>query len=57
MPFIKDEFKNFEIYHPKSFNAETFIVGWWDEEANACGAPKFIFFADARCPGQGKVLT
>ena len=47
MQFVKKEFKNFEIYAPKSFNTETFIIGWWDEEANAAGSPKFIYFKHA----------
>ncbi len=34
MPFIKDEFKNFEVYHPKSYNSETFVLGWWDDEVS-----------------------
>lgn len=47
MAFMKKEFKNFEIYAPKSFNTETFIIGYWDDEANAIGAPKFIYFKHA----------
>mmetsp|Transcript_8726 Transcript_8726/g.11021 ORF Transcript_8726/g.11021 Transcript_8726/m.11021 type:complete len:179 (+) Transcript_8726:157-693(+) len=46
-PFLKAEFKNFEIYSPKSFSAETFIIGWWDDEANTVGAPKFLYFKNA----------
>lgn len=44
MEFMKKEFKNFEVYAPKSYNTETFILGWWDEEANIAGAPKFLYF-------------
>lgn len=47
MPFLKKEFKNLEVYNPKSFNTETFILGWWDDEANTIGAPKFIYFKHA----------
>eukprot|EP00924_Labyrinthula_sp_SR-Ha-C_P010688 snap_masked-scaffold_49-processed-gene-1.80-mRNA-1 protein AED:0.00 eAED:0.00 QI:0/-1/0/1/-1/1/1/0/188 len=47
MPFLKKEFKNCEIYAPKSFNTETFVIGWWDDEANKVGAPKFIYFKHA----------
>lgn len=47
MGFMKAEFKNFEIYAPKSYNTETFIVGWWDDEANTVGCPKFIYFKHA----------
>jgi hypothetical protein len=47
LPFMKDNFKNFEIYHPKSYNTSTFILGYWDDEANEVGAPKFIFFGPA----------
>lgn len=46
-PFMKAEFKNFEIYSPKSFSPDTFIIGWWDDEANTVGAPKFIYFMNA----------
>lgn len=44
MDFLKREFKNFELYAPKSSNKKTFIVGWWDDEAKSRGAPKFIYF-------------
>ena len=47
MPFLKAEFKNLEVYNPKSFNTETFVLGWWDDEANTVGAPKFIYFRHA----------
>lgn len=29
---MKAQFSNFEIYYPKSYNADTFIIGWWDDE-------------------------
>ena len=45
--FVKKEFKNMEIYAPKSFNTETFITGWWDDEANEAGSPKFLYFKHA----------
>ena len=47
MDFLKNEHKNMEIYFPKSYNTETFVIGWWDDEANAAGAPKFIYFKNA----------
>jgi len=42
LPVLNAEFKNFEIYQTKSFNA--FVIGWWDDEANTVGAPKFLYF-------------
>jgi len=47
LPFMKANYSNMEIYHPKSFNTETFISAFWDDEANELGAPKFIFFLPA----------
>jgi hypothetical protein len=47
LPAIKDNYSNFEVYHPKSYNIETFVLGLWDDEANAIGAPKFIYFMPA----------
>jgi len=47
LDFYKANFSSLEIYHPKSFNGATFVLGFWDDEANEIGAPKFIFFADA----------
>jgi len=47
LPFMKEQFSNFEVYHGKSFSAESFVLGWWDDEANEAGAPKFIFFEPA----------
>ena len=47
LPFMKANFSSFEIYYPKSFNSETFVIGWWDDEANEIGAPKFIYFLPA----------
>lgn len=47
MDFLKKEFKNFEIYSPKSFDVNTFIVAWWDEEAHSKGCPKFLYFKEA----------
>jgi len=37
LPFMKANFSSFEIYYPKSFNSETFVIGWWDDEANELG--------------------
>ena len=34
-------------YHGKSFSPESFVIGWWDDEANEVGSPKFIFFEPA----------
>mmetsp|Transcript_7647 Transcript_7647/g.12380 ORF Transcript_7647/g.12380 Transcript_7647/m.12380 type:complete len:177 (-) Transcript_7647:2285-2815(-) len=42
LPFLNAEFKNFEIYQTKSFDSH--VIGWWDDEANTKGAPKFIYF-------------
>lgn len=42
---LNKEFKNFEIYQTKSF--DSFVVGWWDDEANTSGSPKFIYFSHA----------
>lgn len=39
LTFLNSEFKNFEIYQTSSFSA--FVVGWWDDEGNTIGAPKF----------------
>lgn len=47
LPALKEHYSNMEVYHPKSYNAETFILGFWDDEANEVGAPKFIFFVPA----------
>ncbi|TXH69620.1 MAG: hypothetical protein E6Q83_09385 [Thiothrix sp.] len=47
MDFTRKEYSRFEIYSPKSFNVETFIVGWWDEDDHALGCPKFLYFKDA----------
>ncbi|KAH9258674.1 hypothetical protein BASA81_003176 [Batrachochytrium salamandrivorans] len=46
-PAIKENYSNMEVYHPKSYSSETFILGFWDDEANEVGAPKFIFFTPA----------
>jgi hypothetical protein len=46
VPFMSAEFKNFELYKTKSFG-DTLVIGWWDDEANTVGAPKFIFFSHA----------
>mmetsp|Transcript_10560 Transcript_10560/g.14912 ORF Transcript_10560/g.14912 Transcript_10560/m.14912 type:complete len:177 (-) Transcript_10560:41-571(-) len=45
LDFLNAEFKNFEIYQTKSFSS--FVVGWWDDESNTIGAPKFIYFTHA----------
>jgi len=45
LPFLNAEFKNFEVYQTKTF--DSLIVGWWDEEANVAGAPKFLIFTHA----------
>lgn len=47
LPFWKENFANLEIYHGKSFDPASFVMGWWDDEANELGAPKFIFFEPA----------
>ncbi|KAH9259158.1 hypothetical protein BASA81_002778 [Batrachochytrium salamandrivorans] len=47
LPALKEHYSNMEVYHPKSYNAETFILGFWDDEANEVGSPKFIFFVPA----------
>lgn len=44
LEFMNKEFSNFEIYQSKSYDNPAFIVGWWDDEANTIGAPKFIYF-------------
>jgi hypothetical protein len=47
MPAIKEHYSSLEIYHPKSYSSETFIIGLWDDEANEIGSPKFIYFMPA----------
>ena len=42
LPFMKANFSSFEIYYPKSFNSETFVIGWWDDEANELGGTFFL---------------
>jgi len=46
-PAIKENYSSFEVYHTKSFCSESFILGYWDDEANEAVAPKFIFFEPA----------
>jgi hypothetical protein len=44
---IKENFSSLEVYHTKSFNTDSFILGFWDEEANQLGSAKFIYFSSA----------
>ena len=43
--FFNKEFKKLDFYQTPSY--ECLIIGWWDEEANLSGSPKFIYFSHA----------
>lgn len=45
--WLKKNFKNCEIFFGKSMNPDSFILGVWDDEANASGAQSFVFFTHA----------
>mmetsp|Transcript_12172 Transcript_12172/g.24277 ORF Transcript_12172/g.24277 Transcript_12172/m.24277 type:complete len:179 (-) Transcript_12172:84-620(-) len=47
LPFIQENFADLEFYAPKSFNPDTFVMGWWNDKANEVGAPAFIFLEKA----------
>ncbi len=40
--FLIEEFSNLEVYQTKSYNGGL-VIGWWDDDANTAGAPKFLF--------------
>ena len=45
LPFVKDNYANMEVYHTKSFSASSFVLGWWDDDANAANAVRSFFFS------------
>ena len=47
VPFLKRQRKNMEIFYNKDKNTASFILGWWDDVANANGCQTFIYFKHA----------
>jgi len=47
LPYLKANYKVMDFYLTKSMDPKSFVLGVWDDEAEAVGQPKFLYFKHA----------